>query len=219
MTTDERHEYHSETELADLNAKIANDLEKLGLKQTDVESTIKNDNNEDSKYHIITFESRAGHRYQLYTIAEIYPSILSFEYNLARQVGRGLDEATIADLLTDLPEEFPLDVDEKKTESAGLIALSNMGDTELEELNYRIIDEVNTDRVDFETRMYEEVIHSVRIMGALFPKEDSHTIQHTEEIQIAIQSTGIRLNQFIMYAFSGLDGKDTEDITSEGPLF
>ena len=217
MTSEENRVYHTEAELVDRNAKIASELEKLGLEKQDTESNLEDE--ADLKYDLIQLESRAGHVYQLYTVADIYPTVLAFDYSIARQVGLGLDNETIDELLEELPADFPIDVEESPTEAAGLMALSNMSPPELEELNYRIINKVNADRLDFETQVYDGVIHSVRIMGALFPAEESHTIQHTEEIQITIQTTGIGVNQFIRYAFSGLDGKDTEDITSEGPLF
>lgn len=217
MTGEEPTIYHSESELADLNAVIADELAKLGLQEIHSESVVNDET--DKTYHLTHFKSRSGRRYQLYTVTDVYPSVLAFEYNIAHQIGLSLDDATIENLLTEVPDDFPVDVDENQAEAAGLIALTNMGDAELEELNYRIVDEINTDRVEFETRIYNNVIHSVRILGSLFPAEESHTIHHTEEAQLAIKTTAGGLNQFILYAFSGLDGKDTEDITSEGPLF
>jgi len=218
MTDEQTTQHHSKDELSELNELIVAELEKLNFKKISEETHTANEDY-DGAYHVTRLESSLENIYELYSLTDRYETVLARRYSIATQIGRNLTEETTEELLNDLPDDFPVDVEDRRAEAAGLVALSNMSDKEKKELNYRIADEINTQRLLYDGLMHENVVHSVRIMGSLFPEEGSHNIHRTEEIVTGIKSATTNARNFIRYTFSGLGGKDSDDIVTEGPIF
>lgn len=214
MTKKETTKYHSKEDLSKLNATIADELKKLGLEQVDEDEGTDED---DRRYHVYQFDTGAI-SFELYTIDDTYPSLLTLDHSIAEQIGASLSEEATQVSFDDLSDEFPIDPEDNSTAAAGLIALSNMDNNEKEELNYRISDILNDDNTSSKKVFYENIIYSFRIMYALFPAEDSHNIHRTKNGFLSIQSTAKKSMNFIEYVFSDLNMKDTEKIMSEGPI-
>lgn len=206
----------SESELRDRNGTIAEELEKIFLEETARE--VKTDS-DDSKYCVSTLVDDTGNTFAVYTLSEYYPTFISYQYSIGLEAGGSLSEAAISELVDDVPAEFPIQVEGNEIEAAGTLALHNMSDAEKDEINYQILDQIDTPHTTYDIDVYEDVIYNVTVIGLVFPAEESHTIQDTATQYTGVMSAAGKLQRFISYTFSGIDNMEIEDIVSEGATF
>lgn len=214
MNDGEPVEFHTEEKLRELNETIVTDLEKFRYTM-DEEWTV-DDDEQYGKCLVTDMRSPDNHVYRIVSATGFYASSLAFQYSIAQEIGMTLTDETKEELLADLPDEFPLDPKEVPNEAAGLIALSKMDGGSKDELNYRVKDVVNSDRVVQGQSRYDGVIYEINISADLFPSEPTHNIHRTKTVLRAIQSAVNDMHSFIRYTFTGAGEKNEEDIATEG---